>query len=282
MFFSKKILSNVNFINFLISLGIYIVFIIFITILEYLNVPAQITSLLNIFTNSVLLYSFIFIVLRKSSVNFKEVFKKPVYEPEKFFYFKIIFSALFINYFILLVIIFIPDDIRNFIIKELKNNNYPEILKKTQPFFTEILKFILIVILGPISEEIIFRGFLLGKIAKRFNIYAGVIISSLIFGFLHPQFISKFLIGIILCIVFLKAQSLKTTIKLHMIINFAAYIISFINIDNFYDNYLFITFLIIAPIISAFYIYQIISRNPIGSFSGLYKEPEKEGEECTL
>lgn len=85
-------------------------------------------------------------------------------------------------------------------------------------------------LVAPITEEVIFRGFLLnaaigyGKTAQ----WLAVIISSLLFSAVHMQyhsvqtFIFIFIIGIILCLARIKTRSLLAPIVLHSLNNIVA------------------------------------------------------------
>ncbi|KFK96210.1 MULTISPECIES: CPBP family intramembrane glutamic endopeptidase [unclassified Serratia (in: enterobacteria)] len=93
--------------------------------------------------------------------------------------------------------------------------------------FTKILLVITICVLAPISEEIIFRGFLLNAgigFGHRGRLLA-VVITSLLFAFAHTQylypvtFISLFIFSTILCEVRIRTGSLLMPMVLHSINN---------------------------------------------------------------
>jgi membrane protease YdiL (CAAX protease family) len=88
-----------------------------------------------------------------------------------------------------------------------------------------IILFFFIVVLAPIYEEIIFRGFLqdsFGKFFKKNNL--DVILTALIFSLFHINSLSNaafaFTVGIILSNVRKRTKSINTTIWIHSIINF--------------------------------------------------------------
>ncbi len=79
-----------------------------------------------------------------------------------------------------------------------------------------------VVILGPVAEEIIFRGMTLDRIKNYLGTPAAIIISSLLFGAYHAnmvQFIYASLIGILLGIYYEKSGSLTLPILTHMAMN---------------------------------------------------------------
>ncbi len=84
-------------------------------------------------------------------------------------------------------------------------------------------------LIGPICEEIIFRGVILEGLAKKYDPTKALIFSALIFGLVHLQplqVIGAFFAGLILGWIYLKTQSLWVVIALHIINNFIAFTFS--------------------------------------------------------
>lgn len=80
------------------------------------------------------------------------------------------------------------------------------------------LTFILVVILAPIIEEIVFRGVLFPAIKKRYGLTIGIIGSSLVFTLVHLdpiQMISVFPLGVYLAIMYQRIGSIYPGIILH-------------------------------------------------------------------
>lgn len=80
--------------------------------------------------------------------------------------------------------------------------------------------------IGPVCEEIIFRGVILEGLAKKYNPTKALIFSALIFGLIHMQplqVIGAFFAGLILGWIYIKTQSLWVVIALHIINNFVAF-----------------------------------------------------------
>ncbi|WP_148605713.1 CPBP family intramembrane glutamic endopeptidase [Acetobacterium tundrae] len=78
------------------------------------------------------------------------------------------------------------------------------------------LDFVSTVVLAPICEELIFRGFIFNKMLTRFSPSKAVIISSVIFGAMHLSTgISPTLVGMVLCVIFMKYGSLLPCIAIH-------------------------------------------------------------------
>ena len=114
-----------------------------------------------------------------------------------------------------LVVIFVGGIIIGLIATEAKINDQSKVVEKVNEFSYEII--LMAIILAPIGEELLFRGFL----TKRF----GVIISALIFGAVHLAYGSYFeiigivYIGLVLAYVFQKTKSLTPCILIHFLHN---------------------------------------------------------------
>jgi len=95
-----------------------------------------------------------------------------------------------------------------------------------------ILAFITLVIVAPISEEIIFRGYLYGKLKKFVPFWISIIVTSLLFGAIHGSWnlaVDTFGLSIVLCLLREVTGSIWSSILLHMTKNGIAFYILFIN-----------------------------------------------------
>jgi membrane protease YdiL (CAAX protease family) len=95
-----------------------------------------------------------------------------------------------------------------------------------------IFAFITLVIIAPISEEILFRGYLLGKLRKYVPIWVAILVTSLLFGIVHFAWnvgVDVFALSIVLCILRIQTGRLWPSILLHMIKNSIAFYFLFIN-----------------------------------------------------
>lgn len=80
------------------------------------------------------------------------------------------------------------------------------------------------VIVAPVSEELIFRGLILGKLKQYGYVFATIIV-SLLFALMHgnlPQSIPTFIVSLFLCWVTLQSNSIIPAISIHMINNAVA------------------------------------------------------------
>ena len=92
--------------------------------------------------------------------------------------------------------------------------------------------FFLLVFVGPIIEEVIFRGYLYGKIrAVRVPFWLTMIIVSVLFGIAHMQWnvgIDTFVLSMVMCVARELTGSIWTGILMHMIKNGLAFYFLFI------------------------------------------------------
>ena len=76
-------------------------------------------------------------------------------------------------------------------------------------------------ILGPIVEEIVFRGFILTRLRKRYSPTLSVIISAALFAALHfnKSFLGAFVHGIIFAMLVIRTSSIYASILVHGLYN---------------------------------------------------------------
>ena len=85
------------------------------------------------------------------------------------------------------------------------------------------LFYIKMVIIAPILEEIIFRGYILNGFLTRYNSYLAIGLSSIFFAFFHfnlYQFIYTFFLGFFCGWYFYRTKNLLSCIFIHSIFNF--------------------------------------------------------------
>lgn len=81
------------------------------------------------------------------------------------------------------------------------------------------------VVLGPITEELLFRGIVYKRVDRAYGFWPAAIVSSLAFGALHgnlSQFIYAALLGMLLAYAYHKSGRLWVCILMHMIANAAS------------------------------------------------------------
>ena len=87
----------------------------------------------------------------------------------------------------------------------------------------ELMAFLVVVILAPIAEEILFRGIVFNMLSKHWSEVAAIIVSTVLFGLYHGnlmQAIYVLPIGLLLGYTAYKCKSVLPCIVIHMINNF--------------------------------------------------------------
>ena len=98
-------------------------------------------------------------------------------------------------------------------------------------FLSTVLKFSLIVVVAPILEEIVLRGYFMNTFFPNSKYYLDVILSALIFGISHLVFSHRDPIslmfyslgGLFFALVYRWTKNLKLTILCHSFFNFLTY-----------------------------------------------------------
>lgn len=98
-------------------------------------------------------------------------------------------------------------------------------------FLSTVLKFSLIVVVAPILEEIVLRGYFMNTFFPNSKYYLDVILSALIFGISHLVFSHRDPIslmfyslgGLFFALVYRSTKNLKITILCHSFFNFLTY-----------------------------------------------------------
>lgn len=95
--------------------------------------------------------------------------------------------------------------------------------------FELMMVFILLVIIAPVTEEIIFRGYLFGKLRKRSGFWMTTLLVSLLFGVAHYAgggwlaVVVTFSLAVVMCLIREISGSIYPSILLHMINNGLAF-----------------------------------------------------------
>lgn len=100
------------------------------------------------------------------------------------------------------------------------------------------LAFITLVVLAPLAEEVLFRGYLYGKLQKYVPIIPALLVTSLLFGAAHlpgsdhvqwSVALDTFALGIIMCLLRTITGSIWAGVLLHMTKNAIAFYLVFVN-----------------------------------------------------
>lgn len=117
--------------------------------------------------------------------------------------------------------------------KEIKND-VSDMIEST-PIWLIIL---VVVIIGPLIEELLYRKFFIDKLGF-YNEGAAIITSALAFGLFHGnfyQFFYAFLLGIVLAAIYSKTRNLAYSYIMHALINFFGSVVS-IFVMRAYEKY---------------------------------------------
>ncbi|HET6632444.1 MAG TPA: CPBP family intramembrane glutamic endopeptidase [Rhodanobacteraceae bacterium] len=83
---------------------------------------------------------------------------------------------------------------------------------------------------GPAAEEFVFRGLLLGRLADRYGVVVGVVVTSFIFTLLHfarPEYLAVFIFSVVMCVLYLRYQSLTMCMMVHAVHNLMAFLLQY-------------------------------------------------------
>lgn len=84
-----------------------------------------------------------------------------------------------------------------------------------------IINLILLLIVSPITEEMVFRSVILNRLIKKFNLCTGIVVSSIIFASFYAGsgIAGALALGIINCILYIKYKNILITIFINLINN---------------------------------------------------------------
>lgn len=94
-----------------------------------------------------------------------------------------------------------------------------------------LLAFTTLVVLAPLAEELLFRGYLFGQLSRYVPWWLAALITSVLFGFVHGQWnvaIDVWALSLVLCSLRKVTGSIWAGVLLHMIKNIIAFFIVFI------------------------------------------------------
>ena len=137
--------------------------------------------------------------------------------------------AAFIVYIILssLIILLVTKIFPGFNANQAQNTGFEHLTQG----FEYILAFTTLVIVAPIAEEILFRGYLSGKLKQYLPIWVAALATSLLFGAIHGAWavaIDTFALSLVLCYLRETTGSIWSSILLHMLKNGIAFYLLFI------------------------------------------------------
>ena len=139
--------------------------------------------------------------------------------------------------------------------------SYGEVVNQLNIANKSALQLVIVIILIPIYEEIVFRGIIFGYLRKNFNIIVAILAQALIFGIMHlnlVQGIYTFILGIVLALIYMYSDSILGNITVHIIFNLLGVLIIPMLLNKFPS--MFIVLLILGIILFIFSIIKIIGK----------------------
>ena len=107
--------------------------------------------------------------------------------------------------------------------------------KVTESAFELGIIFITLVIIAPLFEEMMMRGFLFGRLRKHLSLWPSAVIVSMLFALAHGQInvgIMTFVLSMFSCRMREKTGTIWASIFLHMTVNFIAFCIRFLGLGS--------------------------------------------------
>ena len=95
-----------------------------------------------------------------------------------------------------------------------------------------ILTFIMLVVVAPIAEEIIFRGWLYGKLRARIPAVPAILLVSVLFGIVHGQWnvgVTVFVMSVAMCVLRELTGTIWGGVLIHIIKNGIAFYLLYVN-----------------------------------------------------
>lgn len=173
---------------------------------------------ISMLSNLIMILAFaIFYMLRKSSIR-NAIRLNPMPAPFGFSAIILGVAAQFAIIFIINLIPF-PEELVNSL-----NNNYEYIEQSGT-----VIKYLSVAFVGPIAEEVLFRGLVLNKLNQNMNSWVAIIISSLVFGAMHGTvigFLYATAVGVIMGWLYIKFDSVVPCALFHIAFNTTSLIIS--------------------------------------------------------
>lgn len=128
-----------------------------------------------------------------------------------------------------------------------------------------ILSILVVGIVAPFAEELLFRGIIYNKLIKNISIRGTIIIQGILFGAYHMNLVQGLyasLLGIVFGYVTFKTKSIWPAIIMHMVNNTVSVTVPYILGESFDSLFAYIILLIIGFIISSIGIVLIRKYNP--------------------
>lgn len=136
----------------------------------------------------------------------------------------------FVAYYVLSLIVMtvVTAAVPGFDVTQAQETGFTDLSKS----YEYVLAFATLVVLAPVAEEILLRGYLYGKLRRWLGAIVAGLLTSVVFGALHGQWnvgIDVFVLSLVLCGLREYTGSIWAGILLHMLKNGLAFYLLFIN-----------------------------------------------------
>lgn len=137
--------------------------------------------------------------------------------------------AGFVIYVILLsvVIMAVQYAFPGFDVSQVQTTGFENISVKYQYY----IAFIVLVVLAPVAEEVLFRGYLFSKLRVKYSFWLTALVVSVTFGAIHGAWnvgIDTFVLSLMLCLLREQTGKIWAPVLLHMLKNGLAFFVLFI------------------------------------------------------
>lgn len=138
--------------------------------------------------------------------------------------------AAFVVYFIATALVtgLVTHFVPNFNIDQAQDTGFTDLTQGYEYF----LAFVTLVIMAPVAEELVFRGYLYGKLRRLVPVWLAILLTSAVFGLVHGQWnvgLDVFVLSLVLCSLREVTGSIWAGVLLHMLKNGLAFYLLFIN-----------------------------------------------------
>jgi len=162
-----------------------------------------------------LIFIIVFAICKRHHLSLRDFGFRPISAIKLIGYVAVSFTITFVAWIIIapVVVYFFP-------LVNLEQSQ--EIFAPGMTIVTQILLIIYAIIIGPLLEEVVFRGIIFPASANRWNLLIGALVSTIIWSLLHFQLnviIFTLIFGLILSVVYHKSQSLWPCLITHILKN---------------------------------------------------------------
>lgn len=185
------------------------------------SLPGGATGINELFISSVLqTFLFLVFVYYFVVIKYKKSFKSLGFVKTKFIYWSLvgIVSGVLLYFSVIIVTLII-----NMLFPiSMEPQQVTQIIMLAQSDWERFIPFIVTGIFAPLSEEIFFRGFLYQALRRKIGVRWGILIASLVFGFMHLDIVRMVpltLGGIVLNILYEKSGSIYPSMIAHGVWN---------------------------------------------------------------